>query len=158
MKKKNFWILLLFILASELFGSLGSIATIPNIPVWFKGLTKPPLSPPNWIFAPVWTILFALMGAAAYLVWQAEKKEKIVKMAFLWFSGQFILNILWSFLFFGARSPVAGLVCIAALLVFIVLTIQAFLKVNKIAGYFLIPYFLWVSFATYLNAAIFILN
>jgi len=158
MKKINYWLLLIFIVVSELLGSLGSLATMQNIPLWYRGLIKPPLNPPNWIFGPVWTILFALMGIAAYLVFQKGLAKKPVKLALTWFGIQFALNILWSFLFFGAHSPAAGLVCIIVLWITIAGTIKSFLRVDRGAGYLLIPYLLWVLFAGYLNAAIFVLN
>jgi tryptophan-rich sensory protein len=157
-KKVNLWMLLLFIVASEAIGSIGSLTTIPAISAWYQFLKKPPLNPPNWIFGPVWTLLFACMGVSAYLVWQEGLIKKPVKNALTWFGIQFLFNVLWSFLFFGARSPVAGFVCIGILWIAIVGTILSFLKVNKTAGFLLVPYFLWVSFATYLNAGIVILN
>jgi len=150
--------LLACILGSELLGSLGSLATMPAIPTWYSTLIKPPFTPPNWLFGPVWTTLFACMGSALYLVLREGMKKKNVKKALTWFGIQFGFNILWSFLFFGARSPLAGLICIAFLWGTIALTIQAFLKVNKLAGYLLVPYLVWVSIATYLNAGVFILN
>jgi len=150
--------LLLFIVASEAIGSIGSFATIPAIPTWYQFLTKPPFNPPNWIFGPVWTLLFACMGISAYLVWQESLTKKSVKNALTWFGIQFVFNVLWSFLFFKAQSPIAGLVCIGILWVLIICTIQLFMKVNKKAGFLLIPYLLWVSFATYLNAGIMLLN
>lgn len=158
MRKIRWLHLILFILASEIIGSLGSLATTPAIPVWYRTLTKPPMTPPNWVFAPVWTTLFALMGAGAYLVWREGMKKKQIKDALIWFGVQFGLNVLWSFLFFGARSPVAGLICIVVLWAAIAVTIGKFMKVKPLAGYLLIPYIAWVSLATYLNAGIVVLN
>lgn len=158
MKKTNYWILLVFIFGCEILGTVGSLATIPNIPTWYEGLMKPPFTPPNWIFGPVWTTLFALMGIAAYLIWQSGWSKKQVKKAIKVFGVQFAFNILWSFLFFGIRSPIAGLICIGILWISIAWTIQSFMKVSKLAGYLLVPYLLWVTLATYLNAGILILN
>lgn len=158
MKKINWLYLILFILISEGLGSLGSLATMPAIPTWYSTLIKPPFTPPNWLFGPVWTTLFACMGGAAYLVFREGMNKKNVKKALTWFGVQFGFNILWSFLFFGARSPLAGLICIVFLWGAIAITIQTFLKVNKLAGYLLVPYLVWVSLATYLNAGIVILN
>jgi len=158
MKKTRILILLAFVFGSELLGSLGSLATMPNIPTWYQTLIKPPLNPPNFLFGPVWTILFALMGIAAYLVWQKGMKKKFVREALIWFGIQFFFNILWSFLFFGMRSPVFGFICIGFLWGSIILTIQSFAKVDKTAGFLLFPYLLWVSFALYLNLGIMILN
>jgi tryptophan-rich sensory protein len=157
--KKFNWIALLgFIIASEIIGSLGSIFTIANIPTWYNQLTKPPLNPPNWIFGPVWTLLFALMGMASYLVWQKGWEKKKVRAALCVFLLQFILNVAWSFFFFGWRNPFLGLLDILLLLATIILTISKFLRIYALAGALLIPYLLWCSFATYLNFAILILN
>jgi tryptophan-rich sensory protein len=158
MRRFNVWIAILFIVACELIGSIGSLATAPNIPTWYRGLVKPPFNPPNWVFGPVWTTLFALMGIAAYLIWQKGTAKKPVRHALTWFGIQFTINVLWSFLFFGMQSPLLGLLCIGVLWGLIAITMQSFFRVNKIAGYLLVPYLLWVTLATYLNAGIFILN
>ncbi len=132
-------------------GIVGSFFTISSIPTWYATLNKPFFSPPNWVFAPVWTILYILMGISLYLVW----KKKIVPTVF-WI--QLILNALWSIIFFGMRNPVLAMVNIIALWISIFLTIKAFNKINKLSGQLLYPYLTWVSFATILNLAIVLLN
>lgn len=152
--------LIIAVILCEVVGASGTIFTAPNIPTWYAGLVKPFFSPPNWLFAPVWTLLFLLMGIALYLIW--EKKEKIFKekrkVALGLFGIQFVFNVLWSFLFFGLKNPFLGFVGILLLWISIVLTIMAFYKVDKKAAYLLIPYILWVSFAGILNFAIMMLN
>lgn len=132
-------------------GILGSFFTVSSIPTWYATLNKPEFSPPNWIFAPVWTILYILMGYSLYLVWTKKKVPSI-------FWIQLILNATWSIVFFGMRNPSLALVDIVALWVTIVLTIKAFYKINKTAAYLLLPYLLWVSFASILNLMIVLLN
>jgi len=160
MNKEKALTLIFFVIACEIIGALGSIFTIPNIPVWYASLTKPFFSPPNWLFAPAWTILFLLMGIALYLIWESKGKKVVQerKIALSWFTIQFALNVLWSFLFFGMQSAFLGFVGIVFLWFSIIITILSFYKVNKKAAYLLIPYILWVSFATILNYSIMILN
>jgi tryptophan-rich sensory protein len=152
---KKFIISLLVCLAA---GFLGSIFTTPSIPTWYASLAKPSFNPPNWLFAPVWTILFILMGISAFLVWQKGLKKKGVKKALGFFLAQLIFNVLWSFLFFKFHSPFLALLDIIFLWFLILLTIFKFFKINNTAGLLLIPYLLWVSFASILNYAIYRLN
>jgi len=146
------------IIGSELVGLLGTPFTISAIPTWYATLTKPFFAPPNWIFGPVWTLLYFLMGVAFYLIWKQDWKKEKVKTARNYFFVQLALNFAWSPIFFGLRSPILGLIVIVAMWVFIVLTIKKFYPLSKWAAYLLIPYLLWVSFATLLNAAIAVLN
>jgi len=139
-------------------GFIGSIFTNTSIPTWYATLEKPSFTPPNWLFAPVWTILFILMGISAFLVWRVGLSEPNVKMALIIFIIQLILNTLWSVAFFGLRSPIAGLVVIVVLWIAILLTILSSAKVSITAGILLIPYILWVSFAGILNVSIYVLN
>ncbi|HGE72528.1 TPA: tryptophan-rich sensory protein [Candidatus Poribacteria bacterium] len=139
-------------------GFIGSIFTNASIPTWYMTLEKPSFNPPNWLFGPVWTALYILMGIAAFLVWRAGLGEPKARTALIIFIIQLILNVLWSVAFFGFRSPIAGLVVIVILWVAILLTILSFVKVSIIAGILLIPYILWVSFASILNAAIYVLS
>ena len=149
---------IVFILICEAIGFLGSFFTAPAIPNWYANLEKPFFSPPNRLFAPVWLILYALMGLAAYLVWAVGIKKPEVKLALILFVGQLILNLLWSFFFFKMQAPFYALLEIIALWLLILLTMVSFLKVSKPAGYLLLPYLLWVSFATLLNFYIVKLN
>jgi len=146
--------LILAILGCELAGVVGSLFTAPNIPVWYAALNKPVFNPPNWIFAPVWTALFAFMGLAVFLIWQKGSSDKKVKIAVSIFIGQLVLNILWSMIFFGLRSPFYALLEIILLWLAILATIAVFAKISKPAAWLLAPYILWVSFAVYLNFAL----
>ncbi|HNX68335.1 MAG TPA: tryptophan-rich sensory protein [Candidatus Omnitrophota bacterium] len=139
-------------------GMVGAVYTIPAIPGWYAQLQKPFFSPPNWIFGPVWTLLFTLMAIAAYLVWSKGLGEPAVRKALVSFLLQLALNSLWCFLFFGLRSPLYGLAEILLLWAMILVTILQFFRISRPAGWLLIPYLLWVSFATSLNLGIFILN
>ena len=139
-------------------GLAGSLATRQAIPTWYAGLAKPSFSPPNWLFGPAWTVLYILMGLAAYLVWRRGLAAAGVKPALAVFLVQLALNLAWSFLFFGLRSPLAGLVEIAVLWCAIAISIVLFFRVSTAAGILMLPYIGWVSFASVLNAAIWSLN
>jgi tryptophan-rich sensory protein len=136
---------------SELAGIIGSIFTTPSIAGWYAGIVKPDINPPSWVFGPVWTTLFVLMGIAAFLVWKKGLDRRDVKIALGIFIGQLILNTLWSIIFFGLHSPVGALIEIIFLWFSILITIIYFSKISKLAAGLLIPYILWVSFAAYLN-------
>jgi len=142
----------------ELVGIISVPFTIASIPTWYVTLNKPSFSPPNWIFGPVWTILYLMMGVSLYLVWMKGLKNKKVRVALRFFAIQLLLNFLWSVLFFGAHSPLLALIDISLLLYTIIIVIAKFNKISKPASYLLLPYLFWVSFATLLNFFIFILN
>jgi tryptophan-rich sensory protein len=146
-----------FVLAAELAGNIGSLATFSQIETWYATLEKPFFNPPNWIFGPVWTILYAFMGIAFYQIWRSGQSQQRRKAIAL-FALQFILNILWSFIFFGFEQPGLAFVAIIVLWITIVATIRAFYPISKSAAWLLFPYILWVSFATVLNFAIWFLN
>jgi len=146
------------IVIAEMAGIIGSIFTVAEIPGWYAGLNMPSFAPPNWVFGPVWTTLFLLMGVSAFLVWRQGLKRQDVKIALALFAFQLALNTLWSFMFFGLHNPGAALVEIVLLWLAILATIVAFAKVSKLAAWLLVPYILWVSFATILNYAIWWLN
>ncbi len=139
-------------------GLLSTPFTISAIPTWYAFLNKPFFAPPNWIFAPAWTILYTLMGISLYIIWSKGIKKRKVKQALGFFFVQLGLNFLWSYVFFGLKSPELALLNIAAMWVFILMTLVKFRPISKLAFYLLIPYFLWVSFASLLNASIAILN
>jgi benzodiazapine receptor len=141
------------ILICEAAGLIGTIFTSDSISTWYTTITKPSFNPPNWIFGPVWTTLFALMGVALYLVWKQRNRK-----ALYIFGAQLVLNILWSVIFFGLHSPMWAFVEIVILWLMILWTILTFYKINKVAAYLLVPYILWVSFASVLNFAIWRLN
>ena len=139
-------------------GFVGSLFTTPKIDGWYASIHKPSFTPPGWLFGPVWTLLYVLMGIALYIVWRKGLAAKGVKIALAVFLVQLVLNALWSFAFFGAESPLAGLVVIVALWAMIAAAIAAFAPVSRAAAALLMPYILWVSFATILNASIYFLN
>lgn len=139
-------------------GLLGSIFTTPNIGNWYAYLNKPIFSPPNWIFAPVWTFLYLTMGLSLFLVWVKAKDAKEINLAFIFFIIQLMLNIAWSLVFFGLNSILGGVIVVILLIAAVLFTIIKFFKISEIAGILLIPYLLWVSFASILNIAIYFLN
>ena len=136
----------------------GSAVTVPQIPTWYAGLAKPPFNPPNWIFAPVWTTLFALMALGAFRILRRPVGTPGRRRALLVYHLQLLFNIGWSFAFFGANSPLAGLAVILPLLALIVATIVAFRPLDRLASNLFWPYLAWVAFATLLNASIWWLN
>ncbi|PBJ13122.1 TspO/MBR family protein [Flavobacterium sp. ACN6] len=140
-------------------GYSASLVTRPSVESWYPTIAKPVFNPPNWIFMPVWTILYIFMAVAAGLVWDKIKEQtEEVKKALLFFIIQLILNAIWSYLFFGLKNPMLALVEIALLWLMIYETYLKFIKINKTAGYLLIPYLAWVGFAAVLNASIWWLN
>jgi tryptophan-rich sensory protein len=143
--------LIISILICQAAGIVGSIFTSPAIPTWYAKLVKSGINPPNWIFAPAWTTLFLLMGIAFYIVWEKGKDNKNFKPALFVFFVQLALNTLWSFLFFGLRSSLLGLLGIILLWIAILVTISNFQKISKTAALLLLPYILWVTFAAILN-------
>jgi len=150
--------LILAVLICQGMGLIGSLFTTPAIPSWYAGLIKPSFNPPNWIFAPAWILLYTLMGIAAFLIWNRRNGKKKIKTALVLFSVQLVLNSLWSIIFFGLHLPQYAFLEILVLWVFILLTLLSFYKISKPAGLLLLPYILWVSFATILNLSIMILN
>jgi tryptophan-rich sensory protein len=154
----NFLKFITSIVICILAGGVGTIFTLPAISTWYVTLIKPPFSPPNWIFGPVWTILYILMGISIYLIWKKGTKAKKTRDAIYLFGIQLALNALWSPIFFGAKNLLLALIIIILMIVYIVKTIAAFNKVERKAGYLLYPYLLWVIFATFLNFSIWFLN
>lgn len=151
MKLSNPWKIIISVLVAELAGAIGSLFTFAAIPTWYATLAKPALNPPNWVFAPVWNILFILMGVAAFLVWKRGLDKKAVRLALILFIVQLVLNSFWSIIFFGLHNPGAAFLEIIILWLAIMATIISFYKVVPKAAYLLIPYILWVTFAGYLN-------
>jgi benzodiazapine receptor len=151
-------ILVVALVVSLLPGVIGSVFTAPAIPIWYAGLVKPSFNPPDWLFGPVWTALYLMMGIALFLVVKNGMKERQVRIAVALFLAQLFLNGLWSYIFFGLRSPGWALVEIIVLWIFILLTIVACFRVSRAAGWLLVPYILWVTFAAVLNGAIQRLN
>lgn len=154
---KNILKLIVSVVISQAAGAIGSLFTVQNIPTWYAGLNKPSFNPPNYIFGPVWITLYFMMGVAFFLVWKNSGKFDIKVPAIL-FIVQLVLNALWSILFFGMKNPMLGFFEIIILWVFIVLCVIKFYPVSKIAAWLLIPYLLWVSFASVLNFKLWMLN
>ena len=138
--------------------ALGSLATLPSIPTWYATLAKPPLTPPNGVFGPVWTLLYALMAIAAWRILSRPADVPARKAAVFWFFIQLVLNAAWSCAFFGLHSPALGLVVILGLVLAIGVTIRRFLQVDRLAAWLLAPYLAWVLFAAYLNLGVWRLN
>lgn len=158
MKTNNTLKLIIAIAVSEFAGIIGSVFTAPSIASWYAGIVKPALNPPAWVFGPVWTTLFALMGISAFLVWKKGLERKDVKIALGIFVGQLVLNTLWSIIFFGLYAPVGAFIELIILWLAILATIIAFAKISRPAMWLLLPYILWVSFAGYFNFNIWMLN
>lgn len=146
------------ILICLLIGFLSSFATRSSVNDWYVTLNKPSFNPPNEIFAPVWTVLYILMGTAAGIVWSKGFHHIWVKTALYHFGFQLLFNALWSIVFFGLKSPFWALLVILTLLTLIILTIKWFKIVSKLAAWLLVPYLLWVGFAAVLNYNIWLLN
>ena len=139
-------------------GITAALATSEPVRRWYPTLSKPAWTPPDWLFGPAWTLLYLLMGIASYLVWREGLDIPAVRWALTAYGVQLALNMAWSFLFFGARSPLAGLVDIALLWVAVLATLLLFLQVDDVAGWLLAPYLAWVTFAGALNLAIWRMN
>ena len=158
--KIHVWKLVGAVALCEFAGIAGAFYTSPAVSSsWYTGLVKPVLQPPAWLFSPVWTTLYALMGIALYLVWvkggvSHYTKSLAIKLFFL----QLLLNVLWSIFFFGAREIGLALADLALLWFAILATIANFARVSRVAAWLLVPYILWVSFAVYLNYSLWILN
>jgi len=136
---------------------LGQLATFPNLAPWFAGLVKPSFNPPNWVFGPIWTTLYALMAFAAWRILRLPPSPAR-RSALILFSGQLVLNVTWSWMFFAAHSPLLGLVNVIPQFFVIVATLVAFAQLDRIAGWCLAPLALWVGYASLLNAAVWWLN
>ena len=158
MKIENIIKLAASIIICLMAGFIGSVFTVDSIQTWYMGIEKPFFNPPNWVFGPVWTTLFILMGISRYLVWSRGIKTNDAKIALTLFAAQLVLNVLWSIIFFSLKSPFYAFIEIVILWTAILLTIIWFRKISKTAGYLLVPYILWVSFAAVLNLSIFLLN
>jgi tryptophan-rich sensory protein len=139
-------------------GGLSGLATARGVSTWYPTLIKPSFNPPAWVFGPVWTLLYVMMGVAAFLVWRRGFDAEGVRLALTIFAIQLALNGLWSILFFGIRQPGWALAEIIVLWIAIGLTALRFWRLVPAAGLLLLPYWAWVSFATVLNASLWWLN
>jgi translocator protein len=154
---QQFGVALLFVLGCLAVGWISGSASDTDS-LWFWALEKPFFYPPEWLFAPVWTVLYIMMGVAAFFVWREGISNREVQWALGLFVAQLAFNAAWSPVFFGAQSIGGGLLVILALVALLVLTIRQFLVVNRIAAYLMIPYLIWVIFATLLNFGIWGMN
>ena len=150
--------LVVSILGCQVAGLIGGLFTASSVNTWYATLNKPSFNPPNWLFSPVWITLYFLMGVALFLVWRQGLRTEGVKIAISFFGVQLVLNISWSILFFGLKMPFLAFVAILILWVFILITLQKFTRISKLAGYLFVPYLLWVSFAAVLNFFLWSLN
>jgi len=139
-------------------GAVSGFFTNSEIPGWYQTINKPTWNPPSWLFGPVWTTLYILMGIALFLVWKSDASQSVKKTAIILFAAQLVLNFFWSFIFFNQHQIGWAVVEIITMWVFILLTIFAFAPISKIAAWLLVPYISWVSFATILNYTIWKLN
>ena len=137
---------------------IGSLFTFKAIPTWYTRLKKPRYTPPNWVFGPVWTILYILMGISVFLIWQKGLDTNGVLLAFTLFWVQLAFNVLWSIVFFGIKSSVGGVITIIVLWLLILATIVASFRISGWAGTLLTPYIVWVTIASYLNIGVWRLN
>lgn len=157
-KTSSIWQLIIAILACEAIGFTSGLIGSAAMNSWFDNLQKPSWNPPAYLFAPVWTTLYALMGIAIWLIWKNETAEAKKRSAYVVFAIQLFLNFWWSIIFFSFQSPFFALIEILLLLSMILLTIFHFSKISKTAAWLLVPYVLWVSFASFLNYTIWSLN
>jgi translocator protein len=139
-------------------GAVSGLFTVSEISGWYQTINKPSWNPPSWIFSPVWTTLYIMMGIALYLVWTAEVKPAAKKKAIAFFVIQLVLNFFWSFIFFKQHQIGLAFAEIIIMFVFILMTIFSFARINKAAAWLLVPYISWVSFATILTYTIWQLN
>jgi tryptophan-rich sensory protein len=154
MKLKKSLKLIIALALPLLAGFVGSLFTTPAVASWYPMIAKPALNPPNWIFGPVWTLLYILMGLAAFFVWNKGKKKRDVRLALGIFVFQLILNFFWSIIFFGAHNPGVAFLELLSLWCAVLALALAFREVSRPAFYLILPYLLWVSFAGYLNYSI----
>lgn len=157
MNKRSLAGLLIALVACYAAAALGGVATASSVGTWYETLRKPTFNPPSWVFGPVWTILYGMMAVAAWLVWR-DVEAPATRLPLLLFAVQLALNIIWSWLFFGLRQPGWASLEIALLWLAIAATLVAFRRVQPLAGWLLVPYLLWVSFASILNCSLWWLN
>jgi tryptophan-rich sensory protein len=149
--------LLVFVTVCLAAGRLGATFTEPALEVWYRGLAKPDWTPPDLVFPVAWSLIFVIIGIAAWLVWKTAERGQ-ARLPLTLFFGQLVINVLWSFAFFGQRDPFLGLVCLGALALAVILTTIAFSRVSKAAGWLFLPYLLWLGYAGALNVAIWRMN
>jgi len=139
-------------------GLLGSMFTMESVKTWYTTINKPSFNPPSWVFAPVWTTLYILMGIASFRVWKKRKTMEWFHWAVMIYIVQLVFNLMWSYIFFGLHQIGFALIEIVILLLLILMNAFIFYRFDQLAGWLFLPYLMWVSFATYLTYSIFILN
>ena len=150
--------LIICIVICQLAGVVGTIFRMDSIPTWYAALNKPLFAPPDWLFGPVWIMLYLMTGISLFIIWKEDLKNREVKTAFLIFILQLIISVIWSFVFFGIQSITGGLILIIILWLMVILAIIRFKSISRTAVILLIPYLLWVSYITLLNFSIYKLN
>ena len=141
-----------------LVGASAAALNAPAMQGWYPALSRPPATPPDWLFAPVWTVLLVMVGTSAWLVWWRAPQGRRQTAALTLWGWQLLLNAAWSPAFFGMQNPALGLLVIVPLLVLIVMTVLAFARLQRLAAVLLVPYLCWTGYATYLNAGFWWLN
>lgn len=155
---RNGWKLVLSLLIPQVVGGTAGFFTVTGVGTWYQGIQRPEWNPPNWVFGPVWTALYVLMGIGLYLVWKGPERSPQKTRAITLWSVQLLFNFLWSFLFFNRHQIGLALADLVLLWFLILLTIFAFARINKTAAWLLVPYISWVTFAGILNYSIWVLN
>lgn len=155
---KNWMKLLISLIIPQVVAGVAAVFTKAETSGWFLTIQKPEWNPPNWLFAPVWTVLYIMMGVSLYLVWSAKKSTSQKGTAITFWAIQLLLNFLWSFIFFNQHLLFGGLIDIILLWIFIIITIFSFAKISKTAAWLLVPYISWVTFAALLNFEIWKIN
>lgn len=155
---KHFIKLIISIAIPLTVGAISGMLTSNAVKGWFITINKPSFNPPNWVFAPVWTLLYILMGIAFFIIWKSAVNADVKRTAIIFYSIQLVLNFLWSLFFFGLHQPGWALADIILLWIMILFTIFSFGKISNISAWLLVPYICWVSFATLLNYSFWKLN
>ena len=158
MFKNKFLTFILFLIITFSASFIGGLATITFKEPWYSLLNKPTFNPPDWIFGPVWTFLYTLMGISAGIIWEKGLEREEVREALQIFGVHLLLNAFWTILFFGFQTPEIALAEILILLITIILYTRRFYRIDHISGWMQVPYIAWVSFATILNLSIVWLN
>jgi tryptophan-rich sensory protein len=156
-RSRSLIVLLAFVIIVALASVIASSVTLPQIGDWYADLEKPWFNPPNWLFGPVWTVLYGMIAVAGWLVWR-ERRLEGARGALGLFGLQLGLNVLWSLIFFGLQQPGLAFMEIIALWIAVCITMVAFWRIRPLAGWLFVPYLLWVSYAAVLNGAVWLLN
>jgi tryptophan-rich sensory protein len=154
---RNGWVLVAFVAGCLAIGAVGGLATARSVGTWYQALAKPAFTPPDWLFGPVWTLLYVMIAVAGWRVWRVREAPGR-RVALTVYAVQLALNLAWSFVFFGARMIGGGLAEILLLLAAVAINVELFRRIDRVAAWLLVPYALWVAFASVLNFALWRLN